>query len=66
MPTLKVAEGYQIKHDGKVRKAGETLENVRNADAQRYLSAGYAEEVKESKSESKDTSSKKTTSKGAS
>jgi hypothetical protein len=65
MPNLRVAEGYQIKHGGKVRHAGETLENVRNAEAQKWLSAGWAEEVKESKSESKD-SPKKTTSKGAS
>ncbi len=65
---LKVTDGYQINHGGKIHQGGDTLENVNSADSARYLAAGWAEEAKESSKESKTddskSSPKKTTSKG--
>ncbi len=61
---LKVIEGYQINHAGQVHQGGDTLEDVNQADSTRYLAAGWAEEVKESKADESKSSPKKITSKG--
>jgi len=61
---LKVTDGYQINHKGKMHQGGDTLEDVNQADSSRYLAAGWAEEVKESKADDSKSSPKKTTSKG--
>lgn len=44
---LKIKEGWQVKHDGKVRRGGDVLENVPASRAQHYLTMGWVEEVKQ-------------------
>ena len=60
---LKVKEGWQVKHNGKMHKGGDTLENVRDADKKKWLGGGYVEEVADKPAESK-PAAKKTTTRG--
>ena len=62
---LRVKEGWQVKHNGKMHHGGDTLENVRDADAARWLGGGYVEEFDDKKSGSKEPEAKPSASPGA-
>ncbi len=56
---LRVREGWQVNHDGKMHRGGDTLDVKEPNLTTHWLSAGYVEEVKAEDSESKSDASHK-------